>query len=322
MSRKALVVGIDNYLKCPLNACINDANAVASLLERNEDGTKNFDVRTIYDVENKAVLKQEIRKLFKGDSEVALFYFSGHGCNDENKGYLVTRMFQQDDYGLPMNELIEMAHKSKIKNKIIILDTCHSGSIGSSAFQSDVSNITDGLTVLTSCRTEETSVEDKEHGIFTSLLINGLKGGASDLLGNVTAGGLYAFIDRSLGPWDQRPSFKTNVSSFTVIRKTDPPIDLSILRSLKDIFSSPYECLDLDPSFEYTNDPNVEHEVIEPYAVEKNVKLFKQLQKLQSVGLVQPVGEDHMYFAAMNSKACKLTEVGKYYYMLSKEGRI
>lgn len=42
MSRKALVVGIDNYLKCPLNACINDANAVASLLERNEDGTKNF----------------------------------------------------------------------------------------------------------------------------------------------------------------------------------------------------------------------------------------------------------------------------------------
>lgn len=322
MSRKALVVGINNYLSCPLNACINDADTVASLLERNKDGTKNFDVKIIHDVENKAALKQEIRELFKGDSEVALFYFSGHGCNYENKGYLVTRIFQQDDYGLPMNELIEMAHESKIKNKIIILDTCHSGSIGSSVFQSDVSNITDGLTVLTSCRTEETSMEDKEHGIFTSLLINGLKGGASDLLGNVTAGGLYAFIDRSLGPWDQRPSFKTNVSSFTVIRRTDPPIDMSILRSLKDIFSSTCECLRLDPSFEYTNDPNVEHEVIEPYAVDKNVKLFKQLQKLQSVGLVQPVGEDHMYFAAMKSKSCKLTEVGKYYYMLSKEGRI
>lgn len=119
-----------------------------------------------------------------------------------------------------------------------------------------------------------------------------------------------------------RGQVKTNVSSFTVIRKTNPPIDLSVLRDLKNIFSSPSECLHLNPSFEYTNDPNVEHEVIEPYAVEKNVKLFKQLQKLQSVGLVQPVGEDHMYFAAMNSKACKLTEVGKYYYMLSKEGRI
>ena len=46
------------------------------------------------------------------------------------------------------------------------------------------------------------------------------------------------------------------------------------------------------------------------------------LQKLEGIGLVVPVGEEHMYFAAMNSKACELTAVGKQYWRLVKEGRI
>ena len=72
----------------------------------------------------------------------------------------------------------------------------------------------------------------------------------------------------------------------------------------------------IDPSFEPTNSPSVTHEVIQPYANSCNTKIFSDLQKLEGIGLVVPVGEDHMYFAAMNSKSCALTSIGKQYWRL------
>ena len=52
------------------------------------------------------------------------------------------------------------------------------------------------------------------------------------------------------------------------------------------------------------------------------MSIFKNLQKLESVGLVCPVGEEHMYYAAMNSKSCKLTPLGQHYWNLVKSGKI
>ena len=43
MSRKALVVGIDNYSGCPLHGCVNDACNVAELLKTHANGDKNFE---------------------------------------------------------------------------------------------------------------------------------------------------------------------------------------------------------------------------------------------------------------------------------------
>ena len=45
--RKALVIGLNDYPGCPLDGCVNDANAVASILARNGDNTPNFDVQKI-----------------------------------------------------------------------------------------------------------------------------------------------------------------------------------------------------------------------------------------------------------------------------------
>ena len=42
----------------------------------------------------------------------------------------------------------------------------------------------------------------------------------------------------------------------------------------------------------------------------------------EMVGLVCPVGEEHMYYAAMNSKSCKLTPLGQHYWNLVKSGKI
>ena len=46
--KKALIVGIDNYLNISdLTGCVNDAHDVANVLTRNADGTLNFDVKVM-----------------------------------------------------------------------------------------------------------------------------------------------------------------------------------------------------------------------------------------------------------------------------------
>ena len=94
--RKALVVGIDYYDEIsPLHGCVNDSYSVKNVLERHSDGTLNFSVKHIASTneENKLTrrdLKDSINELFSDDSEIALFYFAGHGYIENTGGYLIT----------------------------------------------------------------------------------------------------------------------------------------------------------------------------------------------------------------------------------------
>lgn len=105
------------------------------------------------------------------------------------------------------------------------------------------------------------------------------------------------------------------------IRCVKPKVDKDILRRLPVYFEFPEAKYNLNPSYEFTNDPNCIHKVIEPYAVSENVEILKELQKLTGVGLVKPVDKEHMYFAAMESGSCQLTELGKHYWHLAKDKR-
>ncbi|MEK4528367.1 peptidase C14 [Paenibacillus sp. BGI2013] len=320
--RKALIVGINNYPSSPLHGCINDASAFKSVIEVNGDGSPNFDTRLVTDVQTKSELKGLIIELFKGESDTALLYFSGHGHIDEVGGYLVTPDYSKYDVGVSMDEILNIANESKAKNRIIILDCCHSGAFGSPKIAGSATQIVEGVSILTASKDNEPSLEINGHGVFTNLLLNAMQGGASDLRGHITPGSIYAYIDQALGPWDQRPVFKTNITRFTSLRTVVPQVPIEILRSLVTYFPSAQQEFKLDPSFEVTNTTEIEHEVIEPFAKAENVLKFKDLQKLQSVGLVVPNGEDHMYFAAMNSKSCKLTALGYHYWRLVKDKRI
>ncbi len=321
--KKALLVGINDYKSCPLSGCINDAKAVESAISRNEDGTVNFSVKTMFDVQTKGCLRNAVEDCFSGDIDIALFYFSGHGYIDSIGGYLVTPDFTNGDFGLSMQELLTIVNNSRCKNKVVILDCCHSGMIGNMQIgNQNTAVISEGVTLLTASKKDELSVEVNGHGVFTSLLIDALNGGAADLLGNITLGGIYAFIDKSLGPWDQRPVFKTNVTSFSPIKTVIPPVSIDVLRFIGELFSDPNVNYALNPSFEYTNDPNVKHDIIKPYADQNNTEIFKKIQKLESVGIIIPNGTSHMYYAAMDSKSCKLTATGKYYWSLFKKDLI
>lgn len=319
MTKKALCIGIDNYGGGnDLKGAVNDATRIAKVLKKHENNEINYHVILKSTDISKDSLLGDIKLLFSGDDESALFFFSGHGYVDElGMASLVTPDMSRHIPGISMDEILNIANKSKIKNKIIILDCCFSGSMGSFSGDGTKSSLSDGVTILTASKSDQPSVEFLGGGLFTSLLVEALEGGASDLLGNVTPGSVYSFIDKALGPWEQRPVFKSNVSRFDILRKVNAPIDIQILRDLPSLFSSGKGVIDLNPSYEETNHSNDNHELKKPYADLKNVSDFKKLQKLTSNGLVEPVGTEHMYYAAMDSKSCRLTALGKYYLKLA-----
>lgn len=320
--KKALIIGINDYPSAPLNGCINDASALASIIENHGDDSPNFDVKLETNVRSKSELKTMIAHLFSGAPDTVLLYFSGHGFLNELGGYLVTPDHERYDEGVSMDEILTFANRSHAKDKIIILDCCHSGTFGSPTIGRGSSQLDEGVSILTACRPDEHAIEVNGHGVFTNLLLSGLQGGAADLRGHISPGGIYAYIDQALGAWEQRPVFKTNVTRFTSLRTINPQVPLETLRKITDYFPTPQQEYDLNSSYEDTNSEAVEHYVVEPHARPDNVATFKNLQKLQSVGLVVPVDSEFMYFAAMESKACKLTSLGSHYWRLVKDRRI
>ncbi len=326
MMKRALLIGINNYPGNELRGCVEDINQVKAAIEKNGDGSPNFDVIMMPDVQTSAEVMDNIQRLFSGDGEAAILYFSGHGfVNDTGAEIVMPQDIAtpgQYYTGIQMRTIMDVVNNSKVRNKIVILDCCHSGSMGKYKPEDASSHLQSGVSILTACREDEYAEEIGGHGVFTELLCSALNGGAADYCGNITIGGVYSYIDRSLGAWQQRPVFKTNVTEFAPLKKIEPQVPLATIRQLTTLFATPSQTFALDPSFEDTNDPTVEHEYKEPYAVKENVAKFKMLQKLQSIGFVKPVDATFMYFAAMESKGCRLTELGRYYWRLVKDGRI
>ncbi|WP_380941490.1 hypothetical protein [Sphingomonas floccifaciens] len=52
------------------------------------------------------------------------------------------------------------------------------------------------------------------------------------------------------------------------------------------------------------------------------MRIFKGLQACNRNGLVVPVGTEHMYYAAIESRSCRLTAIGAHYRKLAETKRI
>lgn len=324
--RKALVVGIDYYTSVsPLHGCVNDAHTVKAVLERHADGAVNFSVKLLTgtgpaDTVSRLELKDAVRDLFSGDAETALFYFAGHGFIEVTGGYLITSECKSGDDGLSLNDVLVLANGSAARNKVIVLDSCHSGIAGASANHKAYSaELAEGITILTASTAEQYATEKNGSGVFTSLFVDALSGSGANLVGDVTPGSVYAHIDQSFGPWEQRPVFKTNVKSFVSLRKVQPPIALSDLLRLSELFPQPGFEFQLDPTYEPEmkgRDPGM------PLPDPEHTKTFAVLQKYNRLNLLVPVDAPHMWNAAMESKACRLTALGEHYRRLVEWNRI
>jgi len=323
--RKALVVGINYYMHVSaLYGCVADARSVANVLERNGDGTVDFGVRLLCATgPSDPVLRSELREciqdLFAGDCDTVLFYFAGHGHIEATGGYVVASDATTGDEGIPLADVLTYANQSAARNRIIVLDSCYSGIAGARPSTPASAELREGITILTASTADQYASEKNGAGVFTTLFVDALNGAAGNLVGDVTPGSVYAHIDQSLGPWNQRPVFKTNVQSFVSLRKVQPPISLVELQQITEFFPSPGFEFQLDPSFEPERQ---EQNPVIRSPNPANTAKFAILQKYNRVNLVVPVDAPHMWHAAMGSKACKLTVLGEHYRRLVEQGRI
>ena len=321
----ALIVGLNHYTNGGnLFGCVNDAYNVKNILERNFDGSINFDCNLVTaSNENEAIergeLKDAITQLFTTKAEIALFYFAGHGHIEATGGYLLGSDAKRGDDGVPLNEILVLANASPATNKIIILDSCHSGIAGNPPSIQDSALIAEGITILTASTSDQYASEVNGSGVFTTLLVDALSGSAANILGDITPGSVYAHIDQSLGAWEQRPIFKTNVRNFVSLREAAPSIALEDLRKIKDYFPNAGYEFQLDPTFE----PELKgRDQGMPLPIIENTEVFGILQKYNRLNLLKPVDATHMWNAAMENKSCKLTALGEHYRKLVENNRI
>ncbi len=328
--KKALIVGIDAYKFSPLAGCVKDANAIAETLETNGDGSPNFSARVLTsDITeiSSEMLSNAIADLFKGDAETALLFFAGHGIinQETNAGYIVSQDGKKGAWGMALSDILTLANQAypRIKSTVIILDSCHSGFAGEvpALGNNNISALGNGVTILTGCHREGTTVEEHGHGLFTRLLLDGLNGSAANICGQITPASVYSHIDQILGVWEQRPIYKANVQTFVTLRQVPPKISLEILRRLPIYFPDAAYEFPLDPSFEPDRE-NIPEELRHIPVNENNTRVFKELQMCNRHGLVVPIKAEHMYYAAINSTGCKLTALGVHYRNLAKMKRI
>ena len=328
--RKALVVGIDKYPTSPLSGCENDAADIANTLKTNGDGSPNFSVRLLSsdnsDVTSEAI-HSALEELFTGDAETALFYFAGHGIvkPSTNAGYIVSQDGKKGSWGVSLSDILAMANAAypRINSTVIILDSCNSGYAGEVAGlgNENISAIGSGVTILTACHRDGTAVEDGGRGLFTSVLLDGLSGASADILGRITPASVYSHIDQTLGAWEQRPIYKANVQTFITLRNVTPKIPFEVLRRFPTYFKNPTDIFPLDPSFE--PDRGEETDKLKTTPVnDENVRKYHELQMCNRYGLIVPVGQPHMWHAAVHSTGCKLTALGAHFRKLAEMGRI
>jgi len=323
--RIALIVGVNYYDHgSSLYGCVNDAHSVKSVLERHDGGAVNFDCKLMTSTSstekvNRGELKDQIEELFKADAEVALFYFAGHGHIEATDGYLLATDSSRGDEGVSLSEILTFANSSPAKNKIIILDSCHSGIAGTPPAGGQLASLSEGLTILTASTQEQYATEENGRGVFTMLLVDALNGSAANLTGDITPGSVYAHIDQSLGAWEQRPVFKTNVKQFVSLRNSSPAIPTDELRRIFEFFPTAGFTFQLDPTFE----PEMKgRDEGMPPPDPENTRTFAILQKYNRLNLLVPNEVPHMWNAAMESKTCSLTALGEHYRRLVEKNRI
>ena len=308
--RMALSIGLDHYPHLGnLSGCVADAKAMRELLLYSHGHAPNyscglitsedkpgFDLRTL-----RATLKDH---LSRERVTSAVVYFAGHGSRDGAAAALMTGDCRPGDPAFLMAELIGMANRSPAREVIIILDCCHSGAILGELTANGAVAVREGVSILAACRPAQVAKESDGRGVFTRRVCEALEGGAADVRGYVTVPSIYAYVCEVLSNWTSRPLMLANMSEVSPIRRAGWAISDEKLRRMVDFFKRPDEKYELCPAYEPTAEP---HDPVKE-------EIFGVLQLYRAARLLVPVDTEHMYYAAMESKSCMLTPLGRFYW--------
>lgn len=327
MPRRALLVGINKYDEFHnLSTCVADATAMQTLLERNADGGPNYSCRLMAyggrkhpDKITMPKLREACRELFKYTGDV-LLYFSGHGALTNVGGYLATADSKEDNWGIPMQEILDLANSSPARDVLIILDCCNAGAAGNLLFDrgAPLAIVRENMTIIAASRASESAVESDKYSLFTASVLDALDGGAADHMGWVTAQAIYAYVERGFGGWVQRPVYKSHASELTVVRRCAPLIERVKLQELVKLFPKVDYKFRLDPQY----DPADEHGNMRKPVSQKKLAIAQIFKEFRDVGLLKSTSGEQFYWVARHSGTLELTLRGREYWRLLKGGHI
>ena len=312
-----------------MNFAVADAEAMHQMLAYHQDGTQNYDCQLLLDLMKdgnpitRAGLRGACAEFFSESNEQSLLYFSGHGVITSFGGHLCTSDAIPNDWGVSMQEIMQMAFDSKAQDILLLLDCCHSGDIANPSMFKNGNNplavIRENMTIIAASRATEESIEAGGHGLFTSAVLDALEGGAADHMGWVIAPSIYAYVERRLGMGEQRPVYKSHATELNVVRQCAPLIGRLKLRELINYFPVIDFKYQLDPEFEPEDEYGNFHEPVN----QQKVNIAQLFKDYRDSGLLKPsTAGEQLFWTARRSHTVELTNRGREYWQLVRGGRI
>lgn len=238
-NRWAILVGVNGYEDeinyGHLQVCVKDVDAlchtlVAGGFDPSRIRVLTDDTSELPTRENVLVALSAIANATEPD-DLLLFYYSGHGDEDDSESYLVARNGRRlvlCDTAIPLSRVRQVVEQAPARAKVIILDACHSGAdIGgkgpkpmSAEFLKHVFEQAEGMAILASCKQGQLSYEwrVRERSVFTHHLVEALAGQADrDEKGFVTVQDVNRHVVDGVKLWaSQRNVSQTPTLQYTV----------------------------------------------------------------------------------------------------------
>lgn len=251
MNKYAVLIGINEYHESlgKLKYSVNDCQRLSDVLTTGTDAFSKDNVLVLSDNESPdhkptyANIHSWLSSWLAQPKEedTVLVFFAGHGREMNGKCYLVpTDATLQTLHvtGIPVPYIQELLNRCKARQKVLILDACHSGA------GRDVSTMADpmlktlsagkGIYTLTSCDVNELSHEwdEKKQGVFSYYLAEALSGSCPADKGNqLTIDTVYEWMYEKVCSWAARNRCEQNpkrlcdgIGSFTIKSFIEPQL--------------------------------------------------------------------------------------------------
>jgi uncharacterized caspase-like protein len=237
-----LSIGINNYQHLtPLLRASTDASDIRAALAE----TSPFPLAAALLQDRQATrksIRQRLTRLARlaGPEDTVIIFFSGHGMRVQVgpnvESYLCPVEADLDRLAetcLSSQDLTEALRAIAAARIVVFLDACHAGGIGepkhpgtrvrAGLAEGAYDQIANGRgrIIIASCRPEEVSWElpRMRNGLFTSYLVDGLRGGASDADGTVWTSRLFSYVYRQVSQHHRQHPFQKSMSEDFMIAR-------------------------------------------------------------------------------------------------------
>ena len=220
-NRWAVLIGINGYHESlgRLKYSVNDCRRLAEVLTTGDDAFPADHVLVLADdeaVERKPTYANIHSWLASwlaqpGEDDTVLVFFAGHGREMDGKCYLVpgdATLQTIHVTGIPVPYIQELLNRCKARQKVLILDACHSGAgrdvCTMAAPMMETLSAGKGIYTFTSCDVDEVSHEwdEKKQGVFSYYLAEALSGSCPpDAHGRITAEAVYEWTFDRVRSW-------------------------------------------------------------------------------------------------------------------------